>query len=346
MTHRIRQSGARLVIDSGSRGSFFFFLIFVVLGLLVWLYRPLLACDHDLGTCTLNANDMPGNPQQVVAIASIDQAVIQTRQHREDGPQSRVVLEVAGRPVPVGADWSGDPGVAESMAEQINAFLNDRDSASLRLIPYKAVHFGSLTFIAVALLMAVGLELMTRKYRSVFDQSQDRYRIESRGWLRRTSTEGRLSAITGTLEKAAGGSSRSRNQLGLLDVDCQFHPFLVPCGPGGRRLRETSARIRQLLALDETRSLNYWDLKPKLSEQVRSIGRTDAQTQELASLQIELETDPFNIELLRQIALRLKRLGRSDEASALLRARHRRLIDQNRYAEANLLAGIVWTMNL
>jgi hypothetical protein len=49
---------------------------------------------------------------------------------------------------------------------------------------------------------------------------------------------------------------------------------------------------------------------------------------------------------MRQIALRLIRLGRQEEASALLRARHQEFIGRDQRAEANHLAGIVWTMKL
>lgn len=347
MSRRNPPSDTRLVISSHRGwGAVVLMMVFVAMGLLVWLYRPLLTCDHETATCTLNANAMPGNPQQVLVIADIDKAGIQTRQHSEHGLQSRVVLEVAGRPVQIGTDWSDKLAAAETMAERINGFLKTEESGALTLIPNRGVHYGSLAFIAIALLLALIFGFTVRHYRSLFDKSQDYYRIETRGWLHNTSVEGKLGAITGTLEKSAGNSQKNRRQLGILDAECRFHPILVPLPAGNRCMRDNGARIRHLLALDDTRSLKSWDLRPRLDELAKSIGRTAAQTEELANLEAELEKDPFNIELLRQVGLRLKRLGRSDEASKLLRARHRSLIEQHRRAEANLLAGIVWTIGL
>ncbi len=335
-----------LIIKSRDWGLLPLVVLFLAVALLAWLYRPLLMCDHSVGTCTLNANDMPGNPQKTFAIAGVQRAGIQTRDSSDAGPQSRAVLETTGAPVLIGAAWSSDPGIAEAMAQRINAFLASDESGTLKLTPAKGLHYGSLTFLSIAIVLGLVFLFISRRYRSVLDTNRDHYRIESRSLLGNKSAEGALSAITGTFEKAAGGTQRSRNQLGLLDAQCQFHPLSVPCTPGGRKMRKLKTRIHRLLALDESRGLKHWDLKPKLDELAASIGRTSAQTEELAELQAELEVDPHNIDLLRQTALRLKRLGRSDEASTLLRARHRDLIDRDQPAKANHLAGIVWTMGL
>jgi hypothetical protein len=288
---------------------------------------------------------MPGNPQQVFEIASVKRAFVQNW-HRDSGERSRVRLETAGSPVDIGAEWSDDPNEAAEMSDRINAFLASGGPRTLELVPHRRMHYVSLTFTGVALVFVLLFVLTGQRFRSVFDSSRDHYRIEWRHGLRKKFAEGKLSSITGTLEKAAGGGSRRRSQLGVLDTACQFHPLLSPAMPGGRKIRRVRNRIFRLLALDEARSLSTWDLKPKLGEVAQSIGRTAAQTAELEALQVELESDPFNIELLRQIAIRCKRLGKSDEASQLLRARHGALVERNQREEANLLAGIVWTMGL
>lgn len=346
MNSRATSANSPLVIKSRDWGALALAVIFVAVALLAWLYRPLLMCDHSVGTCTLNANDMPGNPQRVFAIAGLQQAGIQTRNSGDAGPQSRVVLERTGAPMLIDAAWSSDLTLASTMAQHIDAFLTSEESGTLKLTPFKGLHYGAFTFLTIAIVLILVFTFISRKYRSVLDKSRDHYLIESRSWLSNKRVEGKLSAITGTFEKAAGGAQRSRNQLGLLDAECQFHPLSVPCTPGGLKMRKLKGRIHRLLALDETRGLKHWDLKPKLDELAASIGRTAAQTEELAKLKAELEVDPYDIELLRQIALRLKRLGRSDEASTLLRARHHDLINRDQRAKANLLAGIVWTLGL
>lgn len=345
MSKRSLASDRPLVINSLNYGWLTMAVIFLAVALLAWQYRPLLYCDHSVGTCTLNANDMPGNPQQVFEISMVKRAFIQTW-HRNDGVVSRVMLEAEGRNLAIDAEWSDDPKVATVMADRINAFLASTESGTLRLTPNSGMHHVSLILIAVALVLVLLYILTSQRFRCVFDSSLDHYRIESRRGLRKKSTEGKLGSITGTLEKAAGGGNSRQTQLGLLDAECQFHPVLIPSMPGGRKIRRIRGRICRLLSLDESRNLSGWDLKPKLVELALSVGRTAALTTELEALQVDLESDPFDIELLRQIAIRFKSLRRSDEASALLRERHRALIEQGRRDEANLLAGIVWTMNL
>jgi len=345
MSKRPIASDAPVVIKSLDYGWITMAVVFLAVALLIWQYRPLLSCDHSVGTCTVNANDMPGNPQQVFEIASIKRAFIQ-HWHRDGGVRSRVRLETAGGSLDIGAPWSDDPSEAVAMSERINAFLVAGGPGTLKLLPYRGMHYASLTFAGVALLCVLLFVLAAQRFRGVFDPSRDHYRIESRHGLRKRCVEGKLSSITGTLEKAAGGQRRKRTQLGVLDTGCQFHALLPPAMPGGRKTRSVRDRICRLLALDEARNLRGWDLKPKLGEVLESVGRTAAQTAELDALQIDLASDPLNVELLRQIAVRFKRLGKSEEASQLLRARHGMLVERNQRVEANLLAGIVWTMNL
>jgi len=345
MSKRSAASDTSVVIKSMDYGWIPMAVIFLAVALLVWQYRPLLHCDRSVGTCTVNANDMPGNPQQVFEIASVKRAFVQNW-HRDTGVRSRVRLETADSSVDIGAAWSDDPNEAAAMSDRINAFLASGGPRTLKLVPHRGMHYASLAFTGAAVVFVLLFVLTAQRFRSVFDSSRDHYRIESRHGLRKKLTEGKLSSITGTLEKAAGGGSKRSTQLGVLDTACQFHPLLPPDTPGGRKIRRVRSRICRQLTLDEARNLSSWDLKPKLGEVARSVGRTAAQTDELKALQVELESDPFNIELLRQIAIRFKRLGRSDEASQLLRARHGALVEQNQRDEANLLGGIVWTMGL
>src|SRR5690606_1344595 len=148
----------------------FFAIIFSAVALLAWLYRPLLMCDHGVGTCTLNANDMPGNPQKVFSIAGLQQAGVQTRNSGEAGPQSRVVLETNGAPVLIDAAWSSDPGIASAMAQRIDAFLTSEEPGTLRLTPARGLHYGSFTFLAIAISLGLVFTFVSRKYRGVLDK--------------------------------------------------------------------------------------------------------------------------------------------------------------------------------
>jgi hypothetical protein len=282
--NRSASSETRLVINSRDWAAVPLALVFLAMAMLIWLYRPLLLCDHSVGTCTLNANEMPGNAQQLVALPSLHEASIQTRHSTDEGMQSRVVLVTAAGPVLIGAAWSADQSIAATMAERINAFLAVPEAAALRLTPDRGMHYGSLAFLSMALISAMVFAFVSRHFCSVLDRNQGHYRIESRHWLRREVAEGKSSTITGTLEKSTG----RRSQLGLLDVECKFHPLLIPGMSGSRKTRDLGVRVRRLLALEESRGLSSWDLKPKLDEVFNSIGRTVEQTEELAALELRL----------------------------------------------------------
>lgn len=167
MTIRSVSGNSLLVIRSRDWSTLFFAIVFVSVALLAWLYRPLLTCDHNVGTCTLNANDMPGNPQKVFAIAGLQRAGVQTRNCSDAVPQSRVVLETAGAPVLIDAAWSSDLTLASAMAQRIDTFLMSEESGTLKLAPFRGLHYGSFTFLSIAIILALVFRFSSRKYRSV-----------------------------------------------------------------------------------------------------------------------------------------------------------------------------------
>jgi len=346
MTSSSTPSKPRLVITSRDSSYLAGGIVFLGVALLFWLYRPLLVCDHGLGTCTLNAYDMPGNPQLTFTIASVKSAQIQTRTTGVESSESRVVLLTQDRPRSIDAAWSTDPLKARTMASRIDRFLTREAPETLRLIPFPGMHIGSAVFLGIALALLLAYGFFRRSCIAIFDPEQNYYQIETRRGQTRRSISGKTSQITGTLDKAAGGGQRRRSQLGVLDSDCRFSPVMLPTQPGSRKQKASAAKICRLLALDDSRALRYWDLKPTLAELARSVGGPERQQRELSDLDLELQSDPDNLELLRQIALRLKRLGRSEEASARLRGAHGRWMATGKAAEANRLAGIIWTMNL
>lgn len=207
----------------------------------------------------------------------------------------------------------------------------------------EACSYGTPAFVTIGLLLGF---FGTSRFTAILDLERDQFQTIHWRPYRTLRNAGVLSDITGTLEMSSGGYNSRRSQLVLLDVNADCQPVTPPGMPGSRRLRKAAASIRQFLGFEESRSLDSWNLKPSLSELASSLRSVAVQEQEAETLRAAVENAPSDIASFRQLALRLMRLERRDEAGAILRQAHRRLLDRGERNDANQLAGIIRAFRL
>jgi hypothetical protein len=342
MTRLTRTSSSQLTLRSASIGTWFFALLFITVAVVAWLYRGGLACDRETGICTVGVSSLPGVTQQYIRLADILGAEVLMHEAEDGKTLSSVVLQTADGPVPLGAGRSSFHRINQRSVDRINDFLDDRSQPAIRVST--ALAWAGLPF----LLFGVGLILFgTRSYATVLDKEADRYRIRVKRPFRSVYEEGALSDITGTMEKHTGGSStKPRAQLGLLDIGGAFHPITTRRRFGVPPFRRAAAEICTFLELGESAALSGWDLRPSLSEIAHSMRGAKVHEEEVEEMRARLAQHPDDVEGFRQLAIRLMRLDRRQEAGTILRDVHRRLAEQQKRPEANRMAGIIHALKI
>jgi hypothetical protein len=339
---RFTRTASQLALRSTSTGTWIFALLFIAVAVVAWLYRGGLACDRESGICTVGFSTLPGVTQKYIRLEDIREAEVLMHVPESGNTLSSVVLHTTAGPVPLGAGRSSFHRINQRSADRINDFLNDRSIPALRVST--ALAYAGLPF----LLFGVGLILFaTRSYTTLLDREANRYWIRVKRPFRSVHQEGTLSEITGTLEKRTGGSStKPRAQLGLLDIGGAFHPITTRRRFGASPFRRAAAEISAFLDLEPSAALSGWDLGPSLSEIAHSMRGAKVHEEEVEQMRARLADHPDDVEGFRQLALRLMRLDRRNEAGTILRDAHRRLAEQQKRSDANRLAGIIHALQI
>ncbi|MEQ9669059.1 hypothetical protein [Coleofasciculus sp. G2-EDA-02] len=179
------------------------------------------------GSCELVKSGLVGSEVRTIPLESLRDVSLDLNLKNDSNDSYRVVLLTGSEEIPFTSHYSADSNQQESIASEIDAFIMNKNQASLNIQQddrWFSYLFGSL-------LIGVGLFVAVQKGKVVtlsFDKVRDRMMLKQRGLLSGTTIELPLAEIVDvTIETIRDAKDRQIERVALV-LDSGKHLAITP----------------------------------------------------------------------------------------------------------------------